>query len=78
MSIRPHSVNLLTAQPADTTNMIAATVTRNVFLGSVRDYVALLADGTELRVTAPPSHNIAPGTAVLAHLPQPQCLALVS
>ena len=65
MSIRPH-----------TTNMIGATVTRNVFLGSVRDYVAQLADGTELRVTAPPSQNIAPGTAVLVHLPKPQCLAL--
>ena len=76
MSIRPHAVNLLTVQPADTTNMIGATVTRNVFLGSVRDYVAQLADGTELRVTAPPSQNIAPGTAVLVHLPKPQCLAL--
>jgi iron(III) transport system ATP-binding protein len=77
MSIRPHSVGLLTVVPADTTNMVPATITRNVFLGSVRDYVARLPDGTELRVTAPPAQNIAVGTGVLAHLPQPQCLALV-
>jgi iron(III) transport system ATP-binding protein len=76
MSIRPHSVGLLTAVPADTTNMVPATITRNVFLGSVRDYVARLPDGTELRVTAPPAQNIAVGMGVLAHLPREQCLAL--
>ncbi len=79
ISIRPHSVGLLGAEPLlATANVIPATITRNVFLGSIRDYVAQLADGTELRVTTPPSQNIAPGTNVLVHLPQQQCLALVA
>jgi iron(III) transport system ATP-binding protein len=78
ISVRPHAVGLLTAMPADTTNMIKATITRNLFLGSVRDYVALLADGTEMRVTASPSQNIGVGTIVLVHLPQQHCLALAS
>jgi iron(III) transport system ATP-binding protein len=76
LSIRPHAVQLLTEQPADTSNMIPARITRNVFLGSVRDYVAELPDGSELRVTASPAQNIAAGTGVLVHLPREQCLAL--
>jgi iron(III) transport system ATP-binding protein len=78
LSIRPHAVRLLTETAADTANTIPATITRNVFLGSIRDYVALLADGTELRVTTSPSQNIAPGTSVLVQLPQSHCLALAS
>jgi iron(III) transport system ATP-binding protein len=77
VSIRPHNVILLTgAPPAGILNVVPATITRHVFLGSLRDYVARLADGTELRVTAPPSQNIPTGTAVHVHLPQHHCLAL--
>ena len=47
-----------------------------VFLGSVRDYTVALDDKTELRVTAPPGRNIAPGQAVWLHLPAEQCRAL--
>ena len=53
-----------------------AVVTRQVFLGSVRDYTVALDDKTELRVTAPPGRNIAPGQAVWLHLPAEQCRAL--
>ncbi len=77
ISIRPHNVKLLTTSPpADTGNVVPATITRHVFLGSMRDYIARLADGTELRVTAPPSQSIATGTAVYVQLPQEHCLSL--
>jgi len=42
----------------------------------VRDYTVALDDKTELRVTAPPGRNIAPGQAVWLHLPAEQCRAL--
>ena len=51
-------------------------VTRHVFLGSSRDYTVALDDRTELRVTAPPGHNIAPGERVWLHLPAEQLRAL--
>jgi iron(III) transport system ATP-binding protein len=51
-------------------------VTRQVFLGSARDYTVALDDKTELRVTAPPGHNIAPGERVWLHLPAEQVRAL--
>jgi iron(III) transport system ATP-binding protein len=77
VSIRPHNVALLMQPaPAGTVNVVPATITRHVFLGSIRDYVARLSDGTELRVTAPPSQSIPEGTAVFVHLPQAHCLAL--
>jgi iron(III) transport system ATP-binding protein len=77
ISIRPHNVILLTgAPPAGIANVIPATITRHVFLGSLRDYAARLADGTEVRVTAPPTQNIPTGTAVHVHLPPHYCLAL--
>ena len=77
VSIRPHNVMLQTQAPAaGQTNMLPATITRHIFLGSVRDYVARLTDGTELRVTAPPSQNIAEGSAVFVRLPPEHCLAL--
>jgi iron(III) transport system ATP-binding protein len=51
-------------------------VTRQVFLGATRDYTVTLDDGTELRVTAPPGQNIAPGQSVWLYLPAEQCRAL--
>jgi iron(III) transport system ATP-binding protein len=77
ISIRPHNVRLLTeTPPAGMANILPATITRHVFLGSLRDYVARLTDGTELRVTAPPAQSIATGSAVHVHLPPEHCLAL--
>ncbi len=77
VAVRPHNVRLLSATPpAGTTNVIPATITRHVFLGSIRDYVAQLSDGTELRVTTPPSQSIAEGAEVYVHLGQEHCLAL--
>jgi iron(III) transport system ATP-binding protein len=51
-------------------------VVRNVFLGSARDYVVEVADGTQLRITAPPEQNLAPGATVWLTLPPERCRAL--
>ena len=44
--------------------------------GDARVATVVLDDKTELRVTAPPGRNIAPGQAVWLHLPAEQCRAL--
>jgi iron(III) transport system ATP-binding protein len=77
ISIRPHTIELHTsAPPAATGNVIPATVTRHVFLGGTRDYAVKLSDGTDLRVTAPPTQSIAVGASVYVYLPPQHCLAL--
>ncbi|MEQ1614131.1 MAG: ABC transporter ATP-binding protein [Hyphomicrobiaceae bacterium] len=77
ISIRPHNVLLQTTPPvAGAGNILPATIMRHIFLGSFRDYIARLADGTELRVTAPPSQSIPEGTSIQVHLPREHCLAL--
>ena len=79
LSIRQHEVALATdgvAAAAGGANVLPATVLRQVFLGSVRDYTVALADGTELRVTAPPERNIAAGQAVSLSLPAERCRVL--
>jgi iron(III) transport system ATP-binding protein len=51
-------------------------VVRNVFLGSARDYVVVVNDGTQLRISAPPELNLPPGRTVWAVLPAQRCRAL--
>ena len=46
---------------------------RNVFLGATRDYVVEAKDGTQLRVTAAPEANFAPGAQVWLTLPAAAC-----
>jgi iron(III) transport system ATP-binding protein len=71
------SIRLLTSAPdAAQENVLPATVTRQIFLGSTRDFFVALSDDTELRVTAPPEPAIAPGTSVWLHLPAEHCRAL--
>lgn len=76
MSIRQHEIELLPAEPADRANILAGTVARQVFLGAARDYTVVLDDKTELRVTAPPAHNTAPGQKAWLRLPAERCLTL--
>jgi len=77
ISVRQHEIGLaLEAPPAGTENRLHAVVTRQVFLGATRDYTVVLDDKTELRVTAPPGRNIAPGQSVWLDLPAEQCRAL--
>ncbi len=77
VSVRQHEIAIaLESPPSGAENHLHGTVTRQVFLGSTRDYTVALGDKTELRVTAPPGRNIAPGQAVWLHLPAEQCRAL--
>jgi hypothetical protein len=48
-----------------------------VFLGAARDYTVVLDDKTEVRVTAPPAQDIAPGQDVWLRLPAERCRALM-
>jgi len=77
LSVRQHEIAIAAEKPQSTTdNHLHAVVTRQVFLGSARDYTVALDDKTELRVTAPPGRNISPGERVWLHLPAEQVRAL--
>jgi iron(III) transport system ATP-binding protein len=77
LSIRMHQVGLsLEKPPGGPENVAAATVVRQVFLGPSRDYWVELASGAQLRVTAPPGLDIAPGSRAWIHLPPDRCRPL--
>jgi iron(III) transport system ATP-binding protein len=75
-SIRQHQIALAASEPASRDNVVPAKVTRQVFLGSSRDYMVEAADGTQLRVVTGAAANIAPGSSVWLHLPADRCRAL--
>jgi iron(III) transport system ATP-binding protein len=76
VSIRQHQIEILTKKPDGKDNVIAANVVRQVFLGSSRDYMVEVADGTQLRVVTSAADNVAPGSPVWLHLPADRCRAL--
>ena len=78
VSIRQHHIDIASQPPPRAANAVQATVVRNVFLGSTRDYVVEARGGTPLRITAAPEQSFAPGTAVWVTLPKERCRALVS
>jgi iron(III) transport system ATP-binding protein len=78
LSIRHHDIRILAAAPAGAENVLSATVARQVFLGSVRDYLVEIADGTQLRVVASADSSFAPGSPVWLHLPPENCRALAA
>jgi iron(III) transport system ATP-binding protein len=76
VSIRQHQVELLAKEPADKANVIPAKVVRQVFLGSSRDYMVEVGDGTQLRLITAASESVAPGAGVWLRLPPENCRAL--
>ena len=76
VSSRQHEIAISTAAPS-AANMLHGVVGRQVFLGASRDYTVALDDGTELRVTASPMQDIAPGREVWLRLPAERCRALM-
>ena len=76
MSIRQHHIVLTTAEQGGQENVVPATVIRNVFLGSNRDYMVEAADGTQFRVITPAAENIAPGSQVQVRMPADRCRIL--
>ncbi len=64
VAIRQHDIQLSTAAPPTTANVVKATVTRQVFLGASRDYMVETADGTTLRVITTTENAVPKGTEV--------------
>jgi iron(III) transport system ATP-binding protein len=76
VSIRPHDIKISVNQPQQAENVVAGTVTRQVFLGGSRDYMIETKDGTQLRVITGAGENVAQGSVVWLHLPPEHCRAL--
>jgi iron(III) transport system ATP-binding protein len=76
VSVRQHVIRLWARKPENTENVLPATVVRQVFLGSSRDYMVEAADGTQLRVVASTAENVQPGASVWLHLPPDRCRVL--
>jgi iron(III) transport system ATP-binding protein len=76
VSIRPHDIAISESQPQQVENVVAGTVTRQVFLGGSRDYMVETKDGKQLRVITGAGENIAQGRMVWLHLPPDRCRAL--
>ncbi len=76
VSVRQHDIRLTTTQPSGAENVVPATVVRQVFLGSNRDYVVELAGGTQLRVLTQAEQSVPAGSSVWLHLPPERCRAL--
>ena len=76
IAVRQHVIRLWAAKPETTENVMQATVMRQVFLGSSRDYMVEAADGTQLRVVASTAENVPQGASVWLHLPPDRCRVL--
>ena len=76
IAVRQHVAKLFPSKPDGMDNLMQATVTRQVFLGSSRDYMVELADGTQVRVVASAAQNIPQGASVWLQLPPERCLVL--
>jgi iron(III) transport system ATP-binding protein len=76
VSVRHHDVHLSAQKPPGETNSVQGTVTRQIYLGSHRDYLVQLADGDTVRAVAPSTLSIPPGATVWLHLPPEHCRAL--
>ena len=77
VSIRPHDIQLSASAPQQAENVVQATVTRQVFLGSSRDYMVEVKGGSQLRVIAGAEVGIPQGSTVWLFLPPERCRALV-
>jgi len=76
VAVRQHDIQLSTKAPQAAQNVVKATVTRQVFLGSSRDYMVETSDGTTLRVITGTDNAVAKGAEVWLTLPPERCRAL--
>ena len=77
VSIRHHDIRLSTEGPPDSQpNWARGTVTRQIYLGSHRDYQVSTAAGETVHAVSPASVAIAAGDTVWVHFPPPHCRAL--
>ena len=77
VSVRQHDVEILTAAPSGSDNLLHAVVARQVFLGGHRDYTVVLDDKTEMRATVSAEMDIPPGREIWLKLPAAKCRALM-
>ena len=77
VSVRHHDVRLaLSAPEGDSSNWASATVARQVYLGSHRDYLVTLAAGETVRAVTPVDVAVTEGQQVWLHFPPDRCRAL--
>ena len=76
VSIRFHDVALAHREPVDAANRVQATVVREVYLGSHRDYLVELPEGQQIRSVMPVGFSAAPGAQVWVRMPPESCRAL--
>ena len=77
-AVRQHDIRLLAADAAASgSNALQGKVVRNVFLGATRDYIVELGNREQLRITAAPEADFAPGSSVGLVLPPSRCHALI-
>jgi iron(III) transport system ATP-binding protein len=80
VSIRPHHIELVPdgngSTGGDTPNLASGRVVRQAYLGAYRDYLVGLADGQQVRVTAPLGINVPVGGMVRLKFPPAHCRAL--
>jgi iron(III) transport system ATP-binding protein len=80
VSVRMHDIAILAEggarEPEAQPNEGFGRVARQAYLGSYRDYLVALADGREVRVTAPLAVDVPAGGAVRLRFPPEHCRAL--
>ena len=77
VSVRHHDIELVARQAAGAeTNVAGGTVTRQIYLGSHRDYLVTIAGGETVRTVAPVNVAIPVGQEVWLHFPPEHCRAL--
>jgi iron(III) transport system ATP-binding protein len=77
VSIRHHDIRVAPAAPEGTpANWVSGTVTRQVYLGSHRDYLVVLAGGETVRAVTPVDVATREGQTVWLHFPAERCRAL--
>lgn len=76
VSVRHHDIILSADKPASETNCIAGMVTRQIYLGSHRDYLVSIPGGETVRTVAPVNVAIPAGQQVWLYFPPEHCRAL--
>jgi iron(III) transport system ATP-binding protein len=76
VSIRFHDVKVTRDRPQAEVNVGRATVVRQIYLGSHRDYLLELPTGQQLRSMTPVAFSAEPGENVWVRLPPESCRAL--
>jgi len=76
VSVRQHDIELRTEKPASETNAAPATVARQIYLGSHRDYLLEMASGEQVRALSPVDIDIPTGSNVWMYFAPEKCRAL--